>query len=95
VRPVLKRVVKPIGIRPFDTFPMPQPGSTSSERSAEAFEPNYRFLKLDTDAEPGLAKRLGTEQVPHFRNGQEIAQLAGTIDRRMLEPRLQSQVVAT
>jgi thioredoxin len=62
------------------------------ERAAE-LRPQYRFAKVDVDAEPALASRFGIASIPTIvvlRDGEPIAaqagiiaaeQLAGALDR--------------
>jgi thioredoxin 2 len=58
------------------------------ERAAAVFEPHIRFLKVDTEAEPALAKRFDIRGIPTlivFRNGAPVARHAGAVDARMLQ----------
>lgn len=58
------------------------------ERAAAAHEPEIRFLKLNTDAEPAIATRYGIQGIPTlilFRKGVMVAQRAGAIDGRTLD----------
>lgn len=51
------------------------------ERAA-ALRPQYRFAKVDVDAEPGLAERYGIRSIPTLmvlRDGQPIAAQAGLV----------------
>lgn len=53
------------------------------ERAAAELEPYYRFLKLDTESESGLAHELGIRSIPTlaiFRHGQEKTRQAGVMD---------------
>ena len=53
------------------------------ERVAAELEPGIRFLKVDTEAEPGLAARYGIRGIPTlilFKNGKVAAQRAGAVD---------------
>ena len=57
------------------------------EATARAMEPRFRFLKLDTEAEPGIAARYNIRGIPNlivFKHGKMIAQRAGAIDQRTL-----------
>lgn len=50
------------------------------ERVAGEMEPNYRFLKVDTDANPDLSARYRIQAIPTlmlFRGGQLLAQRPG------------------
>jgi thioredoxin 2 len=53
------------------------------ERIAAEFEPNIRFLKVDTELEPQLAARFNIRSIPAlmlFRGGAVVAQRAGAMD---------------
>lgn len=53
------------------------------EQVAAEFEPEVRFLKVDTQAEPELAARYDIRSIPTlmlFRNGKIAAQQAGALD---------------
>ncbi|MDB5538413.1 MAG: trxC [Devosia sp.] len=68
------------------------------EKAAEDLEPDFRFLKLDTEAEPEIAARYNIRAIPTmmvFRKGQIIGQRAGAIDRRTLEGWLRSPAPTT
>src|SRR5581483_8109355 len=57
------------------------------EKAAAEFEPSLRFLKVDTEAEPGLASRYGIRGIPTlmvFKGGKPIAQQAGAMNSEML-----------
>jgi thioredoxin 2 len=57
------------------------------ERLAGEFEPQIRFLKVDTEAEPQLAARYNIRSIPMlmlFRNGSVAAQRAGALDAQAL-----------
>ena len=67
------------------------------ERAAEMLEPSYRFLKLDTEAEPGLAARYNIRAIPTlmlFNKGRVVAQHAGAVDGRTLESWLKVHVAS-
>lgn len=52
------------------------------EATAPRFEPRVRFAKVDTDAERGLAARLGIQAIPTmilFRGGREVARHSGAM----------------
>src|SRR5512135_1145359 len=56
------------------------------ERAAE-LRPNYRFAKVDVDAEPALAARYGIRSIPTLmvlRDGEPIAAQAGVIGAQPL-----------
>jgi thioredoxin 2 len=55
--------------------------------AAAALEPEFRFLKVDTEAEQELAARYNIRSIPMvmvFKNGKVIAQQAGALDERRL-----------
>ena len=52
------------------------------EQAARQFEPQLRFAKLDTEANPASAGRLGIRSIPTliaFRDGREIARASGAL----------------
>ncbi len=58
------------------------------ERVAQELEPGFRFVKLDTEAEPGIASRYNIRGIPTlmvFRHGKVIAQRAGLVDAPTLK----------
>ena len=53
------------------------------EEAARRMEPRWRFAKVDTEAEPGLASRFGIRSIPTlvvFRAGRELARQSGAMD---------------
>jgi thioredoxin 2 len=57
------------------------------ERVATELEPEFRFLKVDTEAAPDLAARYNIRSIPTlmvFRGGKVIAQQAGAVDASRL-----------
>ena len=59
----------------------------SFEAATRALEPKMRFLKLDTEANPGVAARYDIRGIPNliiFRHGKIVAQRAGAMDARTL-----------
>lgn len=53
------------------------------ERVASELEPQFRFLKVDTEAEPELSARYQIRSIPTlmvFKNGAIIAQQAGAME---------------
>jgi thioredoxin 2 len=53
------------------------------EEAARRMEPRWRFAKVDTEAEPGLASRFGIRSIPTlvvFREGRELARQSGAMD---------------
>jgi thioredoxin 2 len=58
------------------------------ERAAQRLEPRVRFAKLDTEAAPAIAARLGIRGIPTmilFRGGREIARQSGAMDASAIE----------
>lgn len=67
------------------------------EKVAGELEPEMRFLKLDTEAEPQIAARYGIRGIPTlivFRNGKVVAQRAGAMDAGTLRNWLRPQMAA-
>ena len=57
------------------------------ERAAAELEPRARFVKVDVDANPGLASRFGVRGIPAlfaFSGGKVAAQQAGLSDAGIL-----------
>jgi thioredoxin 2 len=55
--------------------------------AAADLEPYVRLLKVDTEAEQGIAGRYRIQSIPTlilFRGGREIARQAGAMDRARL-----------
>jgi thioredoxin 2 len=56
-------------------------------RAAAELEPDARFVKVDVDANPGLAARFGVQGIPAlfaFRGGQVVARQSGVTDAATL-----------
>ena len=54
---------------------------------AARLRPEYRFAKVDVDAEPGLASRFGIRSIPTLlvlRDGEPLAAQAGVIGAEQL-----------
>ncbi len=52
------------------------------EQAAKSLEPDFRLLKLDTEANPQTATKLGIRSIPTliaFRNGRELGRTAGAM----------------
>ena len=65
------------------------------EKAAAEFEPNMRFLKVDTEAEQSIAAQFGISSIPTlmiFRKGAVVAQRAGAMDSTTLRNWLRSYV---
>ena len=57
------------------------------ERAAAELEPKARFIKIDVDAEPGLAQEYGVRGIPAlflFRAGKVVEHHAGLADMALL-----------
>jgi thioredoxin 2 len=57
------------------------------ERVCSEFEPDVRFLKVDTEIEPALAARYNIRSIPTlmlFQKGNVVAQQAGALDTQTL-----------
>jgi thioredoxin 2 len=57
------------------------------EKVAAELEPEFRFLKVDTEAEPALAEQYNIRSIPTlmvFRKGKIVAQQAGAVDASRL-----------
>ncbi len=55
---------------------------------AAEMEPQFRFLSVDTEAEPGIAARYNIRGIPSllvFRHGQLLGQRAGVVDGTTLK----------
>jgi len=64
------------------------------ERVAAEFEPEVRFLKVDTEAAPELTARYNIRSIPTlmvFRRGAVVAQRAGAVDGQTLRTWLRQQ----
>jgi len=56
-------------------------------QAASQLEPQFRLLKLNTEAEPQIAARFGIRSIPTlalFERGREVARQAGAMDLRTL-----------
>jgi thioredoxin 2 len=52
------------------------------EAAARELEPDYRLVKVNTDAEPDLAARYRVQSIPTlaiFRNGREVTRMSGLL----------------
>lgn len=57
------------------------------ERAAAELEPKARFIKIDVDAEPGLAQEYGVRGIPAlflFRGGKVVEHHSGLADMALL-----------
>ena len=58
-------------------------------------EPNFRFAKLDTEAEPGIAQRWAIRSIPTlilFKGGKEVQRISGAMSLPQLQQWLRSAV---
>jgi thioredoxin 2 len=65
------------------------------EQIASEFEPEIRFLKVDTEAEPELAARYNIRSIPTlmlFQRGHVVAHQAGALDAQTLRSWLRRYV---
>lgn len=61
--------------------------------AARQWEPQVRFAKVDTDAQPALAQRYGIRSIPTLlllRGGREIARQAGALPPAQLKQFIES-----
>jgi thioredoxin 2 len=68
------------------------------ERVTAEFEPEIRFLKVDTEAEPKLSARYNIRSIPTlmlFRNGKVVAQQAGALGREALRSWLRQHTASS
>lgn len=68
------------------------------ERVASELEPEVRFLKVDTDAEPELSARYNIRSIPTlmlFRNGNIVAQQAGALGAEALRSWLRRHMASS
>ncbi|MCA0948727.1 thioredoxin TrxC [Shewanella chilikensis] len=66
------------------------------EQSAAELEPEFRFGKLDTEAQQALAAQYGIRSIPTimlFKNGRVIAQQAGAMPKQAFQQWLKSQLI--
>jgi thioredoxin 2 len=66
------------------------------ERVAGQMEPSVRFLKLNTEEEPGAAERFGIRAIPTlivFRKGRIVDRTSGALDERTLRDWVASRAV--
>ncbi|MBV1786503.1 thioredoxin TrxC [Marinobacterium sp. D7] len=65
------------------------------ERAAAALEPDFRLVKVDTEAAPALAQRYQIRSIPTlilFAGGREMARHSGAMDLGSLERWVRSQL---
>jgi thioredoxin 2 len=65
------------------------------EQAAARLEPQVRFAKLNTEAEPGIAERFGIRGIPTliaFKGGRETARQSGALDLANLLGWVEAQV---
>ncbi len=64
-------------------------------QAAAQLSPGVRFLKVNTEDEPGLAQRFGIRSIPTlavFKGGREVARQAGAMDAGSLVRWVQQQL---
>jgi thioredoxin 2 len=64
------------------------------EKLAADLAPDFRLLKLDTEAEPEIAARYGIRSIPTvimYLRGQEVARRVGASDRKALKSWITAQ----
>ena len=67
------------------------------EQAAARVAPRVRLAKLDTEAEPGIAARLGIRSIPTlvaFRDGREVARQSGALALPQLLHWIETHVAA-
>ncbi|GLQ53343.1 thioredoxin TrxC [Devosia nitrariae] len=65
------------------------------EAAAHRLEPEFRFLKLDSEAEPGMAARFGIRGIPTmllFHDGKEVARVSGAMQSSQISAWLREQM---
>lgn len=68
------------------------------ERVASELEPEIRFLKVDTEAEPELSARYNIRSIPTlmlFRNGNVVAQQPGAVNATALRSWLRQHAASS
>jgi thioredoxin 2 len=68
------------------------------ERVASELEPEVRFLKVDTEAEPELSARYNIRSIPTlmlFQNGNVVAQQAGAVGAEALRSWLRQHTASS
>ena len=67
------------------------------EQAATEFEPDVRLVKLNTEAEQGIATQLQIRSIPTlilFKQGKEVARISGALPAGQLRQWLQQQGIA-
>jgi thioredoxin 2 len=67
------------------------------EQAAKEFEPDLRVAKLDTEAEPKLARRFGIQSIPTLlllHRGKELGRIAGAMPLPQLRAWVRQQLGA-
>jgi thioredoxin 2 len=68
------------------------------ERVCSEFEPDVRFLKVDTEMQPELAARCNIRSIPTlmlFQKGHVVAHQAGALDAQTLSSWLQRHTASS
>jgi thioredoxin len=61
------------------------------ESASKKFEGKLKFMKLDTQSEPGLAMKFGIQGIPAFvivQNGEEVGRIIGYMDEYSFEEKI-------
>lgn len=67
------------------------------EAAAAALEPDMRLIKLNSEAEPDVAARLGIRGIPtmvFYANGREIARVSGAMGKEQIVSWARRQLAA-
>jgi thioredoxin 2 len=67
------------------------------EELARKHAGHLKVVKVDVDANPGLAARFGARSIPLLvviRDGHEVDRIVGALPRAALEPRLEPVLTA-
>jgi thioredoxin-like negative regulator of GroEL len=67
------------------------------EELAQKHAGHLKVVKVDVDANPGLATRFGARSIPLLiviRDGHEVDRIVGTLPRAALEKRLEPVLIA-
>lgn len=68
------------------------------EAAAKALEPSVRLIKLNSDAQPGVASQLGIRGIPTmllYADGREVARISGAMQARQIVSWTRSQLDTT
>lgn len=68
------------------------------EAAAKTLEPDVRLIKLNSEAQPGVAGQLGIRGIPTmllYANGREVARVSGAMQAREIVSWARSQLGST